>query len=226
MVERISIIVPTLDERATLPRLLAALQAARAAGHELIVVDGGSRDGTAGIAAPHADRVLTSTRGRAAQMNAGAALARGALLWFVHADTLPPAGACTHIAAALSGGDRVWGRFDVRLSGTHPLLGGVARAMNLRSRLTGICTGDQAIFVARTAFERVGGFPAQPLMEDIALTRALKRLSRPACIATPVITSSRRWERHGIGRTILLMGWLRLAYRLGVPPARLAHWYG
>jgi rSAM/selenodomain-associated transferase 2 len=226
MAGRLSIIIPTLDERAALPALLDALQAARAAGHELIVVDGGSRDGSADIAVRCADRVLASERGRARQMNTGAAVARGDILWFLHADTLPPSDGCAAILAALADGRHLWGRFDVRFTGRHSMFAVVARAMNLRSRLTGLCTGDQALFVTRAAFAQAGGFPEQPLMEDIALSRALKRLSRPARIATPVVTSSRRWERRGVLRTILLMWWLRLAYWLGVSPARLARWYG
>ena len=157
-------------------------------------------------------------------MNAGAALGTGDALLFLHADTTLPDDADRLIAAALA--RRAWGRFDLRIAGRHPLLAVVARMINWRSRLTGIATGDQAIFVTREAFLAVGGFPDLPLMEDIAISRRLKRLCRPFCIATPVVTSGRRWEHNGVLRTILLMWRLRLAYYLGVEPARLARRYG
>ncbi len=222
----LSIVIPALNEAATLSATLQRLQGMRGRGHELIVVDGGSTDGTAALAAPLVDRVVMSPRGRARQLNAGAAAARGDVLWFLHADTLAPEEADGDIADALTAG-RVWGRFDVHLSGRHLLLKVVARLMNLRSCLSGIATGDQGIFVARVAFNRVGGFPDQPLMEDIALSRTLKRhAGRPACLsARPLVTSSRRWEQHGVVRTIVLMWGLRLAYALGVSPARLARLY-
>jgi rSAM/selenodomain-associated transferase 2 len=165
-------------------------------------------------------------RGPAAQMNAGAAIGSGGTLLFLHADTRLPKQADRLIDDGISRLGRAWGRFDVRIEGRHVLLPLVARGMNLRSRLTGIATGDQAIFVAREAFAAVGGFPDQPLMEDVALCKRLKRLSRPHCIATPAITSGRRWERNGVVSTILLMWELRLAYFLGAEPATLARRYG
>lgn len=222
---QISIIVPVLNEAAVIRATLTALQPLRTAGHELIVVDGGSTDGTAALAGPLADRVVTAPRGRARQMNAGARKARGEVLWFLHADTLPPAGAERLILAGLEANGRVWGRFDVRLSGRHPLLRVVERLMNWRSRLTGIATGDQGVFVSHAAFLMVGGFPEIPLMEDIALSRRLKRLGPPLCLKARVVTSSRRWETHGIVSTILLMWRLRLAYALGADPAHLARRY-
>jgi rSAM/selenodomain-associated transferase 2 len=158
-------------------------------------------------------------------MNAGAQVALGDVLWFLHSDSVPPPDADRLIATALQESARVWGRFDVRLSGDQPLLRLVAMMMNARSRLTGIATGDQGIFVKRAAFERVGGYPAIPLMEDIALSRALKKISRPVCLRQRLLASSRRWERDGIVRTILLMWRLRLAYFLGADPARLARIY-
>jgi rSAM/selenodomain-associated transferase 2 len=159
-------------------------------------------------------------------MNAGAAIARGNVLLFLHADTRLPGGAVELIRAGLNYGHRAWGRFDVRIDSRNPVLWVVARMMNLRSRWTGIATGDQAIFVRRTDFERIGGFPDVPLMEDIALSRALRRLSPPAYISMPVITSARRWQRHGVLRTILLMWRLRFAYSRGADPADLAISYG
>lgn len=222
---RLSIIIPVLNEAATLEGFLQALQGLRAAGHELIVADGGSRDGTGDVAAPLADRVIEAPPGRARQMNAGAAAAGGRVLLFLHADTLLPEGAERLIGAAIGRG-RQWGRFDVRLSGRHPLLRVVERMMNVRSCWSGIATGDQAIFVVRQAWERAGGFPEIALMEDIALSRALKRCcGRPACLRPPVVTSSRRWEENGVVRTILLMWRLRLAYFLGADPGTLAKAY-
>lgn len=220
----LSVIIPALNEADHIVPLLDALSPLRARGVEVILVDGGSRDATRELAEGRVDRLLHRGRGRARQLNAGAAVARGEVLWFLHADTRIPEDAEEHLRAAL--GRRAWGRFDVRLSGAHPLLRVVERAMNLRSCLTGIATGDQGIFLRREDFHALGGFPAIELMEDIALSKRLKRtLGRPACVRIPLITSSRRWERRGILRTIVLMWWLRLAYALGVKPARLARWY-
>ncbi len=222
---RVSIVVPALDEAEGIERTLRPLQALRARGAEVIVVDGGSRDATRALAAPLADRVLEAPRGRAAQMNAGAAAGHGEILLFLHADTLLPEGALGAIESALADAHRAWGRFDVRIEGASPLLALVAAAMNLRSRATGIATGDQAIFARRAAFEAAGGFPAIALMEDVALSTALKRISRPACLRERVATSGRRWERHGVLRTVVLMWRLRLSYALGADPSRLARRY-
>lgn len=221
----ISIIVPVLNEAAALPGCLQALQPLRRQDCELLVVDGGSTDASVTIARTLADRVLSTPAGRAVQMNAGAQVARGDILWFLHGDSLPPPDAAAPIRAALVESNRCWGRFDVRLSGNRPLLRIVETLMNRRSCLTGIATGDQGIFVRRWAFAQVGGYPAIPLMEDIALSRALKRLSRPVCLRQHLLTSSRRWEQQGIWKTILLMWRLRLAYFLGTDPARLARIY-
>jgi rSAM/selenodomain-associated transferase 2 len=224
--QTLSIILPTLNEGAVVARTLQRLQAFRTWGHEVIVVDGGSFDDTVHVAAPFVDKVIKAARGRARQMNAGAAVARGNVLLFLHADTLLPGSADRAITKALhSKKRRQWGRFDIRLSGRHPLFRMVERAMNLRSRLTGIATGDQAIFVRRDAFERVGGFADIPLMEDVALSRMLRRLSRPACVKKKAVTSSRRWEQQGILRTIIKMWSLRLRFFLGADPARLARHY-
>ncbi|MEP7057053.1 MAG: TIGR04283 family arsenosugar biosynthesis glycosyltransferase [Caldimonas sp.] len=228
---RLSIVVPVLDEAALIESALRALAPLRAQGVELIVVDGESRDGSAAAAVPWADRVVTVPRGRARQMNAGAASASGDVLLFLHADTTLPARALDAVALALDPGRAgrrtasVWGRFDVRIAGSAPVLRIVAALMNLRSRLTGIATGDQAIFVTRAAFDAVGGFPEQPLMEDIELAKRLRRLSAPACLRERVVTSARRWENRGTWSTIVLMWRLRLLYRLGIAPERLARSY-
>jgi rSAM/selenodomain-associated transferase 2 len=221
----ISIILPTLNEADLIEESLVALRPLRAAGHEVVVVDGGSVDGTPSRAEPHAERVLSSPPGRARQMNAGARMARGEVLLFLHADTRLPEQAAERVCTALHPAGRAWGRFDVRLSGAHPLLRVVERMMNLRSCLTGIATGDQALFVRRTLFESVGGYPEVALMEDIALCKLLKKHGRPVCLHRPVVTSSRRWENRGVLRTVLLMWGLRLAYFLGVSPQRLARLY-
>ena len=220
-----SIIVPVLDEAPGIVACLAGLQEARSAGAEVIVVDGGSRDDTRELAAPLADRVIEAPRGRAAQMNAGARASRGEALVFLHADTVLPPGALVQVAAGLSASGRAWGRFDVAIAAADPLLAVVAMFMNARSRLTGIATGDQAMFARRAAFESVGGFPEIALMEDVALSTRLRRVTRPLCIATRAVTSGRRWERHGTLRTILLMWRLRLEYALGADPGRLARRY-
>ena len=217
---KLSIVVPVLNEAAVVGATLQSLAPLRARGHEVIVVDGGSEDATREIAAPLADRVLVAPRGRAAQMNGGARAASGDALVFLHADTRLPARADALIGEALEG--RAWGRFDVSIEGAHPLLRVVACAMNLRSRLTSIATGDQALFVRRASFE---GFPEIPLMEDIAFCKAMKRRGRPACLHARVITSGRRWARHGVLRTVLLMWRLRLAYFLGAEPDALARRY-
>jgi len=218
--ERLSIIVPALNEAQGIVRALQALAPLRARGHEVIVADGGSEDGTRELAAAHADRVIAAPRGRASQMNAGAAAATGTALLFLHADSTLPEGADRLVAQAL--GRSAWGRFDVRIEGRSPLLAVVAFCMNARSRLTGIATGDQAIFVRRAAFR---GYPEISLMEDIALSRAMKRVSPPACLRERVVTSGRRWERNGVVRTVLLMWRLRLAFFLGASPDDLARYY-
>lgn len=221
----LSIIIPTLNEATGIARTLQPLQAFRTWGHEIIVVDGGSSDTTVETAQPYVDKIIDTACGRARQMNAGAAAAHGDVLVFLHADTRLPKSADRAIRNALCRKARLWGRFDVRLSGRHPLLRVVERTMNLRSRLTGIATGDHAIFVRRRAFEQVGGFADIPLMEDITLSRALRSKSRPACIAQKVVTSSRRWERQGIIRTVVDMWSLRLRFFFGADPARLAQRY-
>jgi rSAM/selenodomain-associated transferase 2 len=221
---KLSIVMPVLDEAAGIAPVLEALQPLRERGAELIVADGGSADATPALARPLADAVLAAPRGRARQMNAGAAASHGDALLFLHADTLLPDDAVAAVASALAAG-AAWGRFDVAIDGRPRLLRAVAALMNRRSRLTGIATGDQAIFVTRAAFEAVGGFPDQPLMEDVELSRRLRRIGAPACLRLRVRTSGRRWEQRGVARTIVLMWALRLAYALGAAPATLARWY-
>jgi len=221
----LSIIMPVLNEAAGVQAALTALSPFHSRGVELIVVDGGSNDNTMTLAEPLADHVLSAPRGRAAQMNCGAAAARGDVLLFLHADTWLPADADALIRDGLAQSGRVWGRFDVRFN-AGGLLSLIAALMNLRSRLTGIATGDQAIFVTRTAFESIDGFPPIALMEDIALSARLKRISRPLCLRAYVTTCARRWRSHGVLRTVFLMWRLRLAYFLGANPANLARRYG
>jgi rSAM/selenodomain-associated transferase 2 len=222
---RISIIVPTLNEAQGIRAALATLAPLRARGHEVIVVDGGSSDGTPALAWGAADHVASAPRGRASQMNAGAALSRGEVLIFLHADTRLPENADARILHELAGSARAWGRFDARIDGESRLLPVIAFFMNLRSRATGIATGDQAMFVRREAFERAGRFPPLELMEDIALSGSLKRISRPLCLADKAVTSGRRWERRGVLRTVLLMWRLRLKFFFGAAPASLARLY-
>lgn len=221
----LSIIIPALNESVALPRTLAALQALRERGAELILVDGGSDDNTLEVGRPHVTHAIVSGRGRSRQMNLGASLARYPILLFLHADTTLPPDADRLILEGMEQTARKWGRFDVAIEGRHPVLRLIASAMNVRSRWTGIATGDQAIFCKRAVFEAVGGFPPLPLMEDVALSRELKRQCRPLCLRAKVTTSGRRWEAAGVWGTILLMWRLRFLYFLGVPALRLARFY-
>ena len=216
----ISIIIPALNEARGIGAALQALAPLRARGHEVIVVDGGSEDRTREIAVALCDRLVVAQRGRAVQMNAGAGTARGDALLFLHADTRLPPQADEEIFESLK--THGWGRFDVRIEGRHWLLPVIAAAMNLRSRLTGIATGDQAIFVRREAF---AGFPDIALMEDVAFSKAMKRRGPPACLRSRVLTSGRRWESRGVLRTVALMWRLRLLYFLGARPEALARRY-
>lgn len=219
------IVMPVLDEAETLALRLRELQRFRRRGARLVVVDGGSADDTVAVARAHADLVLLAPRGRAAQMNAGAAACPADVLLFLHADTALPDNADALVRRATLG-PFAWGRFDVRIDSERRLLRIVEGMMNLRSRWTGMATGDQAMFVRHDLFRRVGGFPEIALMEDIALSRRLKRHGPPACLHERVTTSARRWERHGTWRTIVLMWRLRAAYFLGADPTRLALRYG
>jgi rSAM/selenodomain-associated transferase 2 len=220
----LSIIIPVLNEARGIVQFLETLSTLRARGAQLIVVDGGSSDGTPALAAPFSDLVISSKGGRAIQMNSGAAQSQGEALLFLHADTLLPPDADLLIATALT--EHHWGRFDVRFDGGHPLMPVIAAMMNLRSRVTGIATGDQGMFVRRDTFSCLNGFAVIPLMEDIELSKRLKQIGRPACLRQRVATSSRRWEEHGVWRTVFLMWRLRLAYFFGTDPRKLATDYG
>ena len=222
---RISVIIPVLNEEQELRSRLPALQWLRARGHELIVVDGGSSDASVHVASPHVDRLVKARPGRALQMNAGAQQANGELLLFLHIDTHIGERSIQALERARRTSSGLWGRFDVRLSGSHVMFRVIAAMMNLRSRLTGIATGDQGIFVSRELFFRQGMFARIPLMEDVEFSKRLKRVARPLCLQPAITTSSRRWEANGIARTIALMWRLRLFYWLGQSPARLARHY-
>jgi rSAM/selenodomain-associated transferase 2 len=219
----ISVIVPVLNEEKTIALILRALM--QFTPHETIVVDGGSGDRTAAICHSLDIEVLSAERGRARQMNFGAGQASGEVLLFLHADTRLPPTAFADIEAALGDPSCVGGRFDLELEGSHPILKLIGALINLRSRVTKVGTGDQAIFVRREVFGRIGGYPDIPLMEDIALCRALKKVGRIACLRSRVITSARRWESDGVWRTILRMWTLKSLYLAGVSPARLKQFY-
>lgn len=222
---QLSIILPALNEAEAIANTLARLQSVRAHGVEVILVDGGSSDRTRDIAAPLVDRVIDSERGRAKQMNAGAAVASGDALLFLHADSILPDDGDIQIAQAFIDPRFQWGRFDVSIHGMHVMFPVIAWFMNHRSRSTGIATGDQGIFVTRNAFMKIGGFPDQPLMEDVEICKRLKKISPPACIAKKIITSGRRWEKHGVWRTIWLMWRLRFSYYCGATPESIHRAY-
>lgn len=222
---KLSIIIPMLNESTQLPQLFAQLLPMQRAGCEIIFADGGSDDGSAKLADVAGYRVVNAARGRALQMNAGAAEATGEVLLFLHADTQLPEGAMQHVTQALAGDKHCWGRFDVCITGRSAMLNVIGRMMNWRSRLTGIATGDQAIFVQRTVFEQLQGYPDQPLMEDIELSKRLKKSSHPACLKQCVTTSGRRWETRGVWQTIFLMWRLRWQYWRGMDAAHLVRLY-
>ncbi len=221
---RLSVVLPVLNEAATIGTALSRLPAADVGHVEPVVADGGSRDDTVAIARAHGARVVRCLRGRALQMNAGAQVATGDVLLFLHADTQLPPDALALIERAIAAGAQ-WGRFDVCIEGRHPLLAVVAAMMNLRSRVTGIATGDQAIFCTRALFDALGGYAPIALMEDIDFSTRARSRSRPACLRARVITSGRRWERQGVLRTIVLMWRLRLRYFFGADPGDLARAY-
>ncbi|WP_317931212.1 TIGR04283 family arsenosugar biosynthesis glycosyltransferase [Halioxenophilus sp. WMMB6] len=223
MVAQIAVVVPVLNEAQQLPELLAQLE--HLSDCQLLLVDGGSSDNTVGLLQQAGLNVVVSERGRARQMNTGAALAEADILLFLHADTQLPANACGEIIRALDNPKAGWGRFDVTITGEHWLLPVIARLMRWRSRLTGIATGDQAIFVRRSLFQQLHGFANIALMEDIELCRRLKKITPPVCLKARVVTSGRRWLSRGVVPTILLMWRLRLLYWLGVNPAHLAKLY-
>jgi rSAM/selenodomain-associated transferase 2 len=221
----ISVIVPTLDEEQHIATTLSRLN--QPAIGEVVIVDGGSHDATiarATSARPEA-RIMSALKGRARQMNAGAAVAKGDVLLFLHADTLLPPTAGAEIESAMQAPTVVGGWFDVRLDEDAGLYRIIARLMNSRSRLTGIATGDQAIFIRRSVFDAIGGFPDIPIMEDVAFSKRVKHAGRTLVVASPVVTSARRWTRDGTARTIILMWWMRFLFFLGVRPQRLKQWY-
>jgi rSAM/selenodomain-associated transferase 2 len=221
---QLSIIMPVLNEAATISATLAALQPLRAQGVQLIVVDGGSSDLTWTLCDDQADSVLRAPRGRAKQMNAGAAQAHGDVLLFLHADTALPIDALADVREAVNAGAQ-WGRFDVRIDGRSSWLPIIAAFMNGRSRWTGVATGDQAMFLRADLFRQVGGFPDQALMEDIELSKQLRKQAAPACLRATVTTSGRRWDSRGVLRTMLLMWRLRWRYWRGESPDTLAKAY-
>jgi|TARA_B100000809_G_scaffold43740_1_gene38052 rSAM/selenodomain-associated transferase 2 len=224
---KISFILPVLNEAALIRAQLRGLQSYRVEGHEIVLVDGGSSDDTVENAAGLADQIEISAPGRSAQMNRGAELARGDLLLFLHIDTSLPEQADQLISAEMNAGNqrRQWGWFDIRLSNPGLAYRIIAAAMNLRARWSAVCTGDQALFVEVELFHLLGGFPAIPLMEDVAMSKLLRRAARPAPIKTAALASSRRWQQHGLVKTVLLMWWLRLQYFLGVSPRVLVKQY-
>jgi rSAM/selenodomain-associated transferase 2 len=218
---RVSVIVPTLNEAATIAETLARLREPEVL--EILVVDGGSRDGTVDVARRLADRVISTRAGRARQMNSGAGVARGDLFLFLHADTRPPRGFAAAIVEAC--GSTIGGRFDVELDAPGVAYRVIEEAINLRSRCSGLFTGDQGLFIRRDVFESLGGYPDQPLLEDLALARAMRRRGRTAALRLRLCTSARRWQRHGVARTVLLMWWIRLLDALGVSAERIARLY-
>lgn len=221
---KISVVVPVLNEEINLSRIASHLRSVHERGHEVIIVDGGSNDNTLTIAYEITDTVIISKKGRALQMNSGASVASGDVLLFLHADTFLPDNA-TQIVADAFVGENFWGRFDVRLSNKKYVYRLIESMMNIRSTLTSIVTGDQAIFIEKNLFERIGGFPEIALMEDIEISRQLKKISKPVRLKHKVVTSSRRWETNGVVLTVLLMWKLRLYYFLGVSPEKLRQMY-
>ena len=230
-----SIIIPLLNEVDNLPQLIAHITRLQPAPQQVILVDGGSTDGSITVA-KHLIKdllattqsvidwhIVVSTAGRARQMNAGAKLATGDVLMFLHADTQLPIEAISEVQQATT--QYSWGRFDVCLDSCHPLLKVVGIMINQRSRLVSIATGDQAIFIKKSVFEQLGGYTEQPLMEDVELCKRLKKIARPACLYSKVTTSARRWQQHGTWRTIFLMWHLRFDYWRGVSPDVLKQRY-
>jgi len=230
---QLSIILPTLNEAEHLNEVLDDLQHFREKGHQLIIVDGGSADDTLMIAQSmieqqRVDHVLVSKKGRALQMNAGAEVATGDVLLFLHADTRLPHCADDVLSKAfeqISQANKFWGRFDVRLSGNKWGFRVIETFINLRSRMTSIATGDQAIFVESSLFRQIDAYPEIALMEDVAISQRLKKVSSPVCLSEKVITSSRRWETRGIIATVFLMWKIRFLYFMGVSPTRLVKMY-
>jgi rSAM/selenodomain-associated transferase 2 len=223
--KKISVIIPALNEVEHIKQSLQSVQFLRGNGHEVIVVDGGSDDETCELASNMADQIITLSPGRAIQMNAGAKKATGDIFVFLHADTILPDSAEQQMLFSATDEPYFWGRFKVRLSGKHWLFRIIEFCMNLRTCLTGIVTGDHALFVSKQLFNKIGGFPEIELMEDIVISRKLKKIVNPVCLHGTVLTSSRRWEKHGIIKTVLHMWWLRFKFVLGVDPLTLTRQY-
>jgi rSAM/selenodomain-associated transferase 2 len=221
---KLSIVIPVLSESEQIERCLNGLQLLRQRGHEVIVVDGGSNDDTVLLALPLCDRVIQSEKSRAIQMNSGAANATGHCILFLHADTILPPG-ITDLFLQLKNIEKEWGHFDIKLSGRNCLFRIIETCMNIRSRLTGIATGDQTVFVGKDLFNEINGFPEIALMEDIAISRILIKHSKPVCFREKVVSSSRRWEENGILKTILKMWVMRLLYFFHFDTDRLAKIY-
>jgi len=219
----IAIIVPVFNEEGTLPALIANLR--QLSVKDVLIVDGGSTDQTCQLLEDSALRRLSSPLGRAEQMNTGALNSSSDILLFIHSDTIIYSSHILAIQQAMRDASCVGGRFDVSLSGHGNALNVIAWFINIRSRLTGISTGDQCQFVRRAVFEAMGGFPEQALMEDIEFSKCLKRHGKIACLREQVVTSSRRWETHGVIRTVWLMWKLRFLYWLGVSPEKLSSMY-
>lgn len=221
---KISIIIPVLNEALNLSRISSFLQSIQHQGHEVIIVDGGSADNTLLMANEVTDKVIVSKAGRALQMNCGANIASGDVLLFLHADTFLPENTIQIISQVFQK-KHYWGRFDMRLSSSKIIFRVIEKLINLRSCLTSIATGDQAIFVDKKLFHEIGGFAEIALMEDVEISRRLKKIAKPICIKQKVVSSSRRWESNGIVATVFLMWKLRLYYFFGVSPEKLHQLY-
>ncbi|ARQ00887.1 TIGR04283 family arsenosugar biosynthesis glycosyltransferase [Pseudorhodoplanes sinuspersici] len=222
----LSIIVPVLNEARTITNALTALKPFRQRGVEVIVVDGGSDDDTAQLAQPLADRVIRGPRGRAAQMNEGAKAASGFIFLFLPSEITLPADADTQVMYGRARDTSVWGRFDMRLTGQHALLPIAARILNWRSRMSGIASSEQAIFIQRETFFRLGGFPDMPVMDDVEMSKRLKAISPPICVASRVTVPARRFDREGFWTTLRMMWLMRFRYRMGMKPAEILKRYG
>jgi len=223
----LSIIIPTLNEENNIARVINDIKSSiQLENYEIIICDGGSSDKTTFIAESLCDQVVISPAGRGGQLNHGAKNAHGDILLFLHADTSLPIHFDKMITNAIATNPgKSWGRFDLRLSGEKVIFRIVERLINIRSRITFISTGDQCLFMTREIFENVNGFKHIPLMEDVDISKRLKNVCPPICIACPVVSSSRRWEEKGILRTILLMWWLRLLFYMGISPETLKRLY-
>ncbi|MDH5408079.1 MAG: TIGR04283 family arsenosugar biosynthesis glycosyltransferase [Gammaproteobacteria bacterium] len=222
---KLSFIIPVLNEASNIQKILLPLLYYREQGHEVILVDGGSTDNTIDRAENMVDKVIRTQKGRSTQMNAGAQKANGDVFVFLHADTWLPDQAAEIITHAMNKSPKVWGRFDIKFTGSHWIYRIISTMMNFRSALSGIATGDQCIFVQQSVFEKIGGYADIPLMEDVNISKQLKAFSRPVRVKFPAVTSSRRWEQNGVLRTILLMWYLRASYFFGVSASKLVGKY-